>query len=962
MPYSNFPRGSEWRRWDLHIHTPDTKKNDNYSGKNSQEKWEKFIEDVNCSPDDISVVGITDYFCTENYFKFKQLIAEGRITKHFDLVIPNIELRVTPVTGTDTPINIHCIFNPEIEKEIDSRFLSQIKMEFGQSKFSARKDEIIRLGKALPGPVLEDEEAYKKGINQFVISMSDLIQVFKDDPDLKKNTIIVVSNKSSDGASGLNHSDYFEDKQSQLNATRWNIYQFSDAIFSSNENDVMYFTGLGVDSTEVVLEKCHKLMPCFHGCDAHGNSQIFKPYGSRYCWIKADPTFEGLKQTLYEPKDRVKIQSLRPDIKSERHLISEIRFLEEDNVFGKRIILLSENLTAIIGGKSSGKSLLLYTTAKSIDPKQVDQTSERLGFEGYNLKKDFKFEVVWKNGDINKFGQTEDTTRNHKITYIPQLYINHLVEKNNKQELNDLIHNIVLQDSEFKESYENKLAQIAEFTVEIESSLNTYLQTREKLVRSSETGGNLGNSKAIAQSIISLEKSIAEGQKVSNFTETEIGQYAGILEKKDKAETRYRSLLKKEALLDSIQSAIQKSVDELIGPGEREDSFYGKSIIDKVLNESDEKFDDLAPLVDSIKLDFNQVIKRLQANILNLKVELEKTGIVEEIETHRKTLIPFQKKLEGQNDLQTLISKLEREKVLKEQAVNNERQYQALLIEYKDIRESITKLLKNRYELYKSIAKEINEKKQNIGEGILLNCDLVYKQLNLALFEQVNKAAISRDNIFYSLFTDTKVNYDGLINFFSNNPRVRSEKLIIENNIPEIPLRQRVSIEDILRGLIADCFEFDYTVSYKGDNLLTMSPGKKGTVLLILFLHISSAEHPILIDQPEDNLDNRTIYELLCQMIIQKKKHRQIVIVSHNANLVVSTDAENIIVANQGGQDEELKHGQNRFEYINGSIEHSFSKEKAETDLQKQGIKEHVCDILEGGDKAFKLRELKYAL
>ena len=142
-----------------------------------------------------------------------------------------------------------------------------------------------------------------------------------------------------------------------------------------------------------------------------------------------------------------------------------------------------------------------------------------------------------------------------------------------------------------------------------------------------------------------------------------------------------------------------------------------------------------------------------------------------------------------------------------------------------------------------------------------------------------------------------------------------------------------------------------------------MSPGKKGTVLLILFLQISSSEFPILIDQPEDNLDNRTIYDLLCQMIKEKKKERQIIIVSHNANLVVATDSENIIVANQEAQSTIGIRSKYRFEYVNGSLEHSFAKNEKEKEiLYQQGIKEHVCDILEGGDEAFKQREKKYSI
>ncbi|MCF8451519.1 MAG: hypothetical protein K9G49_16725, partial [Taibaiella sp.] len=378
MAYTNFIRGSEWRKWDLHIHTPETKKNDQFIGVTVDEKWSNYVNAINTSTEEISAIGITDYFCTDNYFKFKQLVADGTITKHIDLVLPNIELRITPVTGTATPINIHCIFNPKIDGEIESRFLSKLKFSYGGSNFSTRKDELIRLGRSLPGKSgLDEKSAHREGINQYVIGINDLREVFEKDKELRDNTIIVVSNKSNDGVTGITkHTDFFITQgQSQLDATRWSIYQFSDAIFSSNNGDILYFAGRGVDSRNTIVEKCSSLMPCFHGCDAHELSKIFKPNENRFCWIKADPTFEGLKQTLYEPYDRVKIQALKPDMKNERHVISELRFIDSGNLFGNQNISLNENLNAIIGGKSSGKSLLLYATAKSIDPGQVENAS-----------------------------------------------------------------------------------------------------------------------------------------------------------------------------------------------------------------------------------------------------------------------------------------------------------------------------------------------------------------------------------------------------------------------------------------------------------------------------------------------------------------------------------------------------------------------------------------------------------
>ena len=183
------------------------------------------------------------------------------------------------------------------------------------------------------------------------------------------------------------------------------------------------------------------------------------------------------------------------------------------------------------------------------------------------------------------------------------------------------------------------------------------------------------------------------------------------------------------------------------------------------------------------------------------------------------------------------------------------------------------------------------------------------------------------------------------------------DKLI--NNKEEIKINQSYSLEEVLEGLFKDYFSIEYDLVQNGDSLLKMSPGKRGIVLFQLFLQLSNSDTPILIDQPEDNLDNRTIYRELNTFIKNRKLKRQIILVSHNANLVVSTDSENVIVANQ-----EIKKGNSyeynekyKFEYINGALEETFNNGKR---FHEKGIREHVCEILEGGEKAFKIREKKY--
>lgn len=125
-------------------------------------------------------------------------------------------------------------------------------------------------------------------------------------------------------------------------------------------------------------------------------------------------------------------------------------------------------------------------------------------------------------------------------------------------------------------------------------------------------------------------------------------------------------------------------------------------------------------------------------------------------------------------------------------------------------------------------------------------------------------------------------------------------------------------------------------------------------------------KNPILIDQPEDDLDNRSIFDQLIPFIKKKKATRQIIVVTHNANIVIGADAEEVIVANQDGVDSPNNNSV-RFSYRSGSIENDYPQLNDQGDVEegvlaRQGIQQHICDILEGGEVAFEKRKNKYNL
>lgn len=133
-------------------------------------------------------------------------------------------------------------------------------------------------------------------------------------------------------------------------------------------------------------------------------------------------------------------------------------------------------------------------------------------------------------------------------------------------------------------------------------------------------------------------------------------------------------------------------------------------------------------------------------------------------------------------------------------------------------------------------------------------------------------------------------------------------------------------------------------VSFKlrmgGRDLEELSPGERGIVLLIFYLALSQNSIPIIIDQPEDNLDNQSVYNKLVPCICAAKQKRQVIIVTHNPNIAVACDAEQIVCC-------QMDKNTHKITYTSGAIE---DKE----------IKQNVIDILEGTMPAFDLRRRKY--
>lgn len=925
-------RGSEWRRWELHLHTPYTKKEDRYLGKTPNEKWDNFyssiidyIGDGSDPLHSICAIAVTDYLSIDNYLK---VCKDKRLPDSVKLVFPNVELRMKPV-AVNSPINIHCLFDPSIAEELESRFFANLRFEYNHNQYSATRSELIRLGRDFHRDLsLSEEKAFSEGLAQYVISYETLSNVFKNNPQLREKTIIVVSNSSNDGASGLRaHSDYFAGKTSQLEATRRAIYQLSDMIFSANPKDIEYFLGEGSDAPDVVKEKCGSLMPCIHGCDAHSNAKVFSPDGDRFCWVKADPTFEGLKQVLYEPKERVRISSTIPDEKPAYYVIDRVEIIGNDE-FSPEPVYFSDKLTCIIGGKSTGKSLLLHNIAMAIDAEQVRNKQETAAT---NVKRVPELKVYWRDGVCSA-----DKDKPRKIVYIPQTYLNRLSdEEQETTEIDTIIQDIVLQDEKCSEAYKLMQKRIAEKKQEVAKTIVDFLKIVSDKAELGEQCKAIGDKGSIDSEIQTLNTQLEQLSKTYDVTQEEIKKYQDSVESIESLNARLVAISKEIAHIKEITTVVQvKSfTNDLI-------SIYSESI--------SKAADDVKKIADEA-----WIVKR--SEILK-QAEDDQKRIEASIKEHEETVAKLHPKMEGNERISKISAAIVSAKERLTKLSAYQVQLQAAQEQYTFYLGALGQTFLEFSQIYLDYTSSINNGFVSSTDELEFSVRKVFRidQFSRKITEIVDNRSINRFTEFnLRAITEDLLSPEHITAFV---------EAILKNSKESLQLKSGYTAESALREILTDWYNIDYVVRMDNDNIQDMSPGKKALVLLRLLISLAESTCPILIDQPEDDLDNRSIFDELIRFIKEKKVDRQIITVTHNANIVLGGDAELVIVANQRGKNAPNK--KFRFEYRGGAIEDNspvINDGKIVAGiLNSKGIQEHICEILEGGEQAFALRQHKY--
>jgi len=352
MPQS--ARGSEWHRWEPHVHAPGTVLGDKYSAGHAG--WDAYLVALEMATPTLVAIGVTDYCVTRSYDRVKAARDSGRL-RDCRLLFPNIELRLNTGTVKGHFVNIHLLVSPEDSNHVSelNRFLGQLVFSAFNDKFICTPPDLTRLGMRADPSILDDEAALRHGCTQFKVSLDNLIEAHRM-AWATENVLIAVAG-GADGTSGI--------KEAADATLREEIERAAHAIFASSQKQRDFWLGHGKASSQELIERYGGLKPCIWGSDAHELAHVAKPDDDRLCWIKGAPTFDALSQACIDP-DRAYVGLSAPSCVAPSQTIDQV---EIRNAPWARTPVMSFNpgLVAIIGARGSGKTALADILATGCD-------------------------------------------------------------------------------------------------------------------------------------------------------------------------------------------------------------------------------------------------------------------------------------------------------------------------------------------------------------------------------------------------------------------------------------------------------------------------------------------------------------------------------------------------------------------------------------------------------------------
>lgn len=922
-------KGSEWRRWDLHVHTASS-----YDYKYKASDCDELLV-RSWKEKELAAVAITDHF----------LIDAQRIKKLESLakditIFPGVELRCDKGTSN---LHVILIFPNEDLNNLSNKFnviMKECKAKNKDNNESIYWDykDIIEFAKDNNGIVSVHAGKKEKGIDDGITNSLEVNMAIK--AEIAEFTDIFEMGKLKD------------------------IDGYNKYVFKTIERKPMIICSDNHDPRDYILRE--------------------------NLWIKADTTFEGLLQAIKEPELRFFVGDIPPKKKIVQDngdkFIDSIRIngiTEVDKWFDDEIPL-NHDLVTIIGNKGNGKSALadiIGHAGNTHNGKLSFLSPEKFNSKPDYLGKNYNVMLRWKNGieEEKRLFPIDNSSLIEKVKYLPQQYIEYVcndLKDGFNAEIERLIFDYLPQEEKLgMESLGELMKYLTENAVkDIDSNLiklkdiNAQIIDKENKISDSEK-------QILSERLNEYQKQLEQENNnkpadvikpnIDPEIEKTLNNYNTKIENlKKELETKrldLENLSKKQHAIESTIEKIEKgksSIEEWIN--KLNIHLLDNGIDQTIVGKLDINYEGLLKLKSKIANQINY-IKLETSTVENDKkdgtIVLQLKNVQDEVTKITNGLslaeIKYQSYLQDLIKWKDKITKISEqiEKIREETRLLEE----VIPVELSELYSSRKSICKEIYLLKKSVVEKYAEKYSYINDAISelelkeserpnieINFYLSISNMERKLFNHINQNVKSifrgkeQAKESLSLLVET-IKIDEFENIFECLKRIEEELKKSSSDYNKVFI-DRLEFFNNLYGL--DYIETNYQLKLGKKLLSNLSPGERGLLLLIFYLLLDKENCPLIIDQPEDNLDNQSIFNKLVKYIIKAKAQRQIIIVTHNPNIAVACDSEQVIYS---GMDKE-------------SLQVRYTYDSMESSIMKK----HIVDVLEGTMPAFEKRSEKY--
>ncbi|MCB9365540.1 MAG: hypothetical protein H6587_13290, partial [Flavobacteriales bacterium] len=856
-------------------------------------------------------------------------------------IFPGVE-----ITCDSTKIHLLILFDPSKGEEEVKSFLSKCDIEhsvYGDQLASTNKSvvqvaNIVRdKCNAIVIPAHIDEFS---GI--FNLSHQNLID-FYERPDITAVQVVhkafYDNNVPADFHSQL--VQYYGNTKSTIDVTAW-----KKPVDLAKEKNISILT---------FSDNPHKV-----GDSRHGLWGI----GSRFTWIKMDeiPSLEGLRQAFLLPEHRVMNDF---DIKDSDPNKQPVIWFKSLKVTGTNLttkqdleIDFNPQLNTIIGGRGSGKSSILRFI-RGVFNRAVNLAD----FEDLLKEQNLFYKKADTSHKKETIGVFDLDTSVVEIEIVRKEVLYKIVASKINSASSQLIEVFKWIDGSWAlvKDDDKDFLEIFEFEQYSQKQIYEIAKNPNALRE------RIDNAIPVLQDVLERKSKIAnEFLEARTSLRTKQGTIGGKTKIKTDLEDINNTL---KAIDKSGITTTIKSTDFFVEDQKPIKSFT--ELIDELkLALEQVKASFTIPTIDTVSIqeshreEIENLIQNATQSIIQQEKELDK--IILEVGKLKSTFDLAIQNSDWQKALSSLLAEIEeKKKALSESEIEALSKYQQLKLvvidkqqelkaieaiekEIIDINAKCTNLLKE----YVDVCKEITEIRSTfISDHITAdNIKIEIKGFrNQDDFESQIRSIISNDSSFGDDIEKLKtLCFTGIV----ENKIKDCKKAILDAHYSDISSEHFGGhFKNALRKLSPsqiDSIELfmpedEIIVKYKPEGstgfkpLSTASAGQK-TAAILTFL-LSFGDIPLLLDQPEDDLDNRLVYDLVVKGLKKAKEKRQIIVVTHNANIPVNGDAEYILSMDSTTTDIKVLHS--------GTVENS-------------AIKKEICDVMEGSEKAFQLRSERY--